>query len=264
MQKATIKYFKSNQYPLKIVCGRGVSGQFPMHRHLTISLGVVLSGSRQLVIHSNKLIIACNDIFIINANEPHTIEKTNDLGHDYLIVSMDVKWLLRQMETENVRFKNLVENEELLHILTILFNDLILGNNQLNEDLLVEQLAENLKKCIEPTKSIRYLDERLKRASELLDSKFPENLQLNAIASHSFLSPFHFARLFKKQTGLAPHQYLLDNRLRYARQLLEERLPIADIAIISGFYDSSHFVRHFSKFYGVSPLEYQKGILPLV
>ena len=103
-------------------------------------------------------------------------------------------------------------------------------------------------------------DDRLKRIKELLD-RFPDtDISLEELANKAFLSMFHFSRLFKKHTGLAPHRYQLDGRIRLGRNLLERQIPVGDVAIMSGFYDTSHFVRHFRQYYGVTPNEFQKGM----
>jgi len=103
-------------------------------------------------------------------------------------------------------------------------------------------------------------DKRIEKVKELLDNTITDNISLNTLSDKAAISAFHLARLFKKYTGMAPHQYLLDNRLRCAREMLESSQSVSDIAIAAGFYDTSHFIRHFSNYYGVSPLDYQKGI----
>ena len=66
---ALIVYHKGKT--LSVVCGRGVSKRFPTHRHKSVSLGMVLKGSRMLTIQKSKYIIAEGDVFIINSDESH-------------------------------------------------------------------------------------------------------------------------------------------------------------------------------------------------
>lgn len=80
------------------------------------------------------------------------------------------------------------------------------------------------------------------------------SIPLNNIARECGLSPSHFARAFAISVGQPPHQWLLDQRVDMARQLLSESdLPLADIAIQCGFADQSHFTRVFSARAGLSP-----------
>ncbi|HEY1403905.1 MAG TPA: helix-turn-helix domain-containing protein, partial [Pyrinomonadaceae bacterium] len=64
------------------------------------------------------------------------------------------------------------------------------------------------------------IDRRIRRAVELMHSNLAEELPLEELAAAAYLSPFHFARLFKKLTGLPPHAYLAALRIERARTLL--------------------------------------------
>jgi len=60
--------------------------------------------------------------------------------------------------------------------------------------------------------------------------------------------------MFRKSTGIALHEYLSNLRIEEAKRLmLETRLPLADIALIAGFNDQSHFTRVFSRRTEMSP-----------
>lgn len=71
----------------------------------------------------------------------------------------------------------------------------------------------------------------------------------------------YFRRCFKKETGVTPVSYLMNLRIEYAKKLLSQssdRKPcIADVSLMSGFYDSRYFSRVFKKVVGVTPLEYR-------
>jgi AraC family transcriptional regulator len=62
--------------------------------------------------------------------------------------------------------------------------------------------------------------------------------------------------LFKKSTGLAPHQYVMTRRLEKAKDLLHHtKKTIADIAIQTGFSDQSHLTRLLRRHTGLTPKE---------
>ncbi|MFH1147720.1 MAG: helix-turn-helix domain-containing protein [Pseudomonadota bacterium] len=70
------------------------------------------------------------------------------------------------------------------------------------------------------------------------------------------LSPFHFSRVFSQETGMAPHAYLIQVRIKKARGDLLKGMPIADAAYGAGFTDQSHFTRCFRKIVGITPGRY--------
>jgi AraC family transcriptional regulator len=93
-----------------------------------------------------------------------------------------------------------------------------------------------------------------KRACEKLESDLGGKLPLAQIAAEFGFSVSHFSRAFRASTGLPPHQWLLQQRVKAAKQLLTVRdLPLAEIAISVGFANQSHFTRVFSAAVGVSP-----------
>ncbi|HLZ02365.1 MAG TPA: AraC family transcriptional regulator [Bradyrhizobium sp.] len=95
---------------------------------------------------------------------------------------------------------------------------------------------------------------QVKRACEKLDSDLGGRLSLQQIAAEFGLSVSHFSRAFRVSTGLPPHQWLLHQRVKAAKELMTVReLPLAEIAISAGFANQSHFTRVFSGFIGVSP-----------
>jgi AraC family transcriptional regulator len=80
-----------------------------------------------------------------------------------------------------------------------------------------------------------------------------KGLTLADIADAAHMSPYHFSRLFKESTGLAPHQYVIEQRLKRARVLLgSTALPIAEIALLCGFANQSHLNRHLKRLFDVS------------
>jgi AraC family transcriptional regulator len=95
---------------------------------------------------------------------------------------------------------------------------------------------------------------QLRIAKQAISENLDGGVCLNAIARECGLSPSHFTRAFAISVGQPPHQWLLEQRVDLARQLLSESaLPLADIAIQCGFADQSHFTRVFSARAGVSP-----------
>jgi AraC-like DNA-binding protein len=101
--------------------------------------------------------------------------------------------------------------------------------------------------------------ERIRAALDLLEDRCSEPWTLGEVAAHVGLSPYHFARLFRRAVALSPHQYLVGARLRRAAQLLlDTRRSVTDIGYDVGFADLSNFVRTFHREIGCSPGELRK------
>jgi transcriptional regulator GlxA family with amidase domain len=136
----------------------------------------------------------------------------------------------------------------------------------LDEDALAASLAAHSlhhhSNCSDqPRTSAGGLSKRkLIQVIDFINAHLSEDLSLAAIAREVNISLYHFVRLFKASTGLTPHQYLMQQRIARAMQLLRHTdLPIAQVAIDCGFANQSHFARYFRRFIGVSPRQFRRS-----
>ncbi|MGP4845272.1 helix-turn-helix transcriptional regulator [Marinobacter sp. 1Y8] len=93
---------------------------------------------------------------------------------------------------------------------------------------------------------------------ERIHASLDQPLTLETMAGWINLSPYHFARLFRATFGCAPYQYVQEQRLTRARELLRGRHhKITAIALTCGFGDHSQFTRAFRKRFGITPSAYR-------
>lgn len=91
-----------------------------------------------------------------------------------------------------------------------------------------------------------------------INEHFPEPLSLKDLAASASLSPFYFTRVFARETGMTPHQYLIATRLNSAKFLLKStNISIKEIAFNSGFTSESSFCSTFKKWEHITPSEYR-------
>ncbi|HKP21481.1 MAG TPA: AraC family transcriptional regulator [Thermoleophilaceae bacterium] len=103
------------------------------------------------------------------------------------------------------------------------------------------------------------LARHLLRARDLMDSRFAEPLDLEALASVAGVSPRHFSRSFRRTFGETPHQYLLTRRIERARYLLRTTdLRVAEVCLDVGWGSVGSFTTSFRRHVGVSPTEYRR------
>ncbi len=94
----------------------------------------------------------------------------------------------------------------------------------------------------------------LERATDYINDNLSQKLTLAEIAGAAHMSPHHFARSFKKDTGLSPHRYVIHRRVERAKELLAATdLTIAEVARAVGFANHSHLSSHVRRLLGVSP-----------
>src|SRR5688572_19555720 len=106
------------------------------------------------------------------------------------------------------------------------------------------------------------VDRRIRRSVELMHTQLDQDLTLKALAAASYLSPFHFARLFKKLTGATPHNYLAGIRATRAQLLLADSdLSVTEVGAQVGYLSASHFTKAFRIATGTTPREFRKGLI---
>ncbi|NML63826.1 helix-turn-helix transcriptional regulator [Hymenobacter sp. RP-2-7] len=100
----------------------------------------------------------------------------------------------------------------------------------------------------------------LARIDAYLEAAAEQVITLEALADLANLSVFHFARRFKQTTGRAPYQYVLDWKIRRARQLLQAgEQPVAAISDALGFASPAHFAAAFKRAVGQSPRAFRQA-----
>ncbi|MCS3602054.1 AraC family transcriptional regulator [Buttiauxella sp. BIGb0471] len=94
----------------------------------------------------------------------------------------------------------------------------------------------------------------LRNIQAYIEQHLSEPLTLSELAKEAGLSEFHFARMFKQSTQLAPHQYVMHRRMSRAQTLVKNSsLSLTDIAMACGFSSASHFSNRFKTTVGVTP-----------
>jgi AraC family transcriptional regulator len=101
----------------------------------------------------------------------------------------------------------------------------------------------------------------LRRAKEFLHDEMARNPGLTEVSAVVGMNVDHFSRMFKRSTGLAPHQYLGNLRLDRAKRMLAQgRAPIIEIAYEIGYANPSQFSEFFRKRTGLSPTEFRRKV----
>lgn len=101
--------------------------------------------------------------------------------------------------------------------------------------------------------------ERFREIMEWTKRNLSASPNVDALACKANLSRFHFTRTFRKEVGMSPLDYIMEQKLKKSRELLlSTDLPVKSVAAQSGWPDVSHFCRIFRDRTGVYPAEFRK------
>lgn len=103
--------------------------------------------------------------------------------------------------------------------------------------------------------------QELRRVVDYLHTCWSTPISLFELADHAGMSVAHLSRLFRQKFGVSPHQYLIRLRCQNACKMLQNStLTIAEVAQNIGFFDQSHFTRHFKRLYRVTPQDWRTKV----
>lgn len=107
------------------------------------------------------------------------------------------------------------------------------------------------------TEAVEY-NEKIADILSYINENISKDLTVDELASRSYLSRYHFMRLFKSQTGYTVHNYIRQKRLTLAARLIREGMSATHAAEECGFSEYSAFHRAFTSTFGVSPGKIKK------
>lgn len=103
--------------------------------------------------------------------------------------------------------------------------------------------------------------DNINKVIDFLKSAYNYDFSLQELSSIANLSPYHFLRIFKAETGKTPYNYLMDIKIENCKELLKgNQYSITEIALACGFNSPSHFSSVFKKRVGVTPSAYKEMI----
>lgn len=98
----------------------------------------------------------------------------------------------------------------------------------------------------------------IRHAREYLHDNLAVNVSLVQLSRVSGLSPYSLTRSFTASVGMPPHAYQIQLRIQHAKRLLLAGRSATDAGLEAGFFDLSHFTRHFRRYIGVPPGVYAR------
>ena len=235
---------------------------FPRHFHDHYVIELVLKGADNFYCAGKNYTAYANELVLINPGEVHTGSTIAGVPLQYFSFYPDKKALndvsdaldLPLPNDFNFR-KSRADSSRVTEKLQALYHSFISGSDILQQEEIFFDCMYALLQCERktPTKSNDTRDSRIKTLTDFIAIHFRENISLQQMARLVNLNSFYLIRLFKKNTGLSPYDYLLVVRTEWAKQLLRKGYRVQEAARQSGFYDTSHLNRSLRRIDATSP-----------
>ena len=102
----------------------------------------------------------------------------------------------------------------------------------------------------------RYIDD----LCDYIRAHYAEKLNLNKLADHFFISRAKLTHDFREAVDMSVGDYITAIRIRRSKILLQEDLPLAEVAQRCGYSSSGYFIKCFERFCGITPAKYREQI----
>ena len=245
-----------------------------MHIHDCCEILLCLTDDRKFligdeVVHANK-----NDILVVNQFEIHKLIDENDSFCERYVFKVHPQFMLfhsteksdlsacfydrkiakRKAGLTDEQITELIELFDSLKNETKFADDILASINAIKVLVLVNRylIGDSVF-----TKHHSYINNHLINSIIFyINENFLNEINLDEIAGHHFISKNHLCRLFKKHTGTTIIGYIITRRIAEAKKFLSDGCDVKDTCERCGFNDYSHFIRTFKNIVGVPPKQY--------
>lgn len=140
-------------------------------------------------------------------------------------------------------------------------------STSITKDVLADLTLQELLVRIIQTQTIKELDnpnltvsknKPINYITEYIQKNLKEDVSLKKLSSITSMSTTSFYRFFKRELGMSPLEFILNEKLKCAKKLLKNpSIQINEVCYLSGFENANYFSRLFKKHEGMTPKQYQ-------
>ena len=249
---------------------QGVKADF--HYHEFCKLLLLISGSGGYWAEGRHYTLSPGDVVLLGSRCVHKPEFAADAPYERVIVYISPEFLQRSstsdcdlLEIFSGQFSHVYRpssatGQKLAALVAALERELSgqdYGRILLSSGMLLRilvSIGRDLRKGGGiPAEPSPIADPRVHQIQSYIDAHLEEDLTVDQIAEAAFLSKFHMMRLFRAHTGMSIHQYVSQQRLVTARDMIRRGIAATDAAFRCGFGSYSSFTRAYAKHFGTTP-----------
>lgn len=247
-----------------------------MHIHDCYEIYYSISGGKQFLIDNCFYDIQDGDIFMINQFESHFLSKIDRQKHERIIISIDPEYLkalstsatdlnrcfhFRDTEMPHRMHFTSEEQTRFLYFIHRFPDNAGPGEEILDKAVFLELMVflnrAFDKRCSRPeTENLPGSSRYHAQVDDILsyiNTHIRENLSLEELFSHFYLSSSYLCRIFKAATGTTINKYVTAKRITLSKSLLTQGYSVNETCEECGFNDYSNFLKAFTRAVGVSP-----------
>jgi len=234
---------------------------YPMHTHQAWTLLIVDDGSIRYDLHRHEHGAPHQAVTLLPPQVPHNGRAATSSGFRKRVVYLDLSQLppgLVGRAVDRPVFFDPVLRDRIHQLHLVLAEPGAELEAESRLAFVAERLRRHLGRCAEPA-PVGAGTDVAHRLRELIDASFQEKVTLRGASEAIHAHPAHLVRMFSREFGISPHQYLTGRRIELARGLLLDGVPPSLAAATAGFCDQSHLNRSFRRLLGTSPGRYARS-----
>ena len=229
---------------------------YTKHFHTHFGLALIEEGSLEITYDIQKRVtLDHHSIAIFNPNQIHRSHAIDATG--YYVLFLNKEWC-QTLQKDFYFYENILNNQKLyLSLKEIFYKILQTDIDTIEVDLhLYMQELFRLYACA----NVKKEKDLVVQIKKLITTKYNASFSVGDIAKCVGYDKSYLIRVFKKEVGLTPQQYILNEKVNCAKDLLTytTSATLSNISVHAGFFDQSHFNRNFKGLFGTTPKKYKK------
>lgn len=240
---------------------------FHLHVHESYEILLFLEGDSKFIIEGRDYFLESGDVIIVRKDEMHRIFHNSDACYHRIVLFVTPPFFVshncaeyeKQFLNTQMGIDNRIKSD---YVRSCGLYDAFMRlkkyscNYTLDYQPIIDAIVMEILFLINQTghfTSFNSPGSQVEQIISYINNHFTEDIDLDLLAKHFFISKSYLCKIFHKSTGLTIHNYISRKRINKAREYHQAGKNIGDAAMLSGFSDYTSFYRTYKKLTGCSP-----------